>query len=74
MHFFNWNINLYVCFLTFFSENVCPAITTSSCPTSSHGDDVVQLVPKRLPPDHALAKRPELAGKEKFICSDPGKY
>ena len=49
------------------------AKNTMSCLPVKHGDDVIELVPKRLPPDHPIAKLPEAAGKDNLICSPPGK-
>ena len=43
----------------------CPMISDVSYPTmtSLDSDDVIQMVPKRLPHDHPLADRTELIGK-----------
>ena len=41
---------------------------------AKYGGDVIQLVHKYLPPDHQLAKRPEIASrKTNLICEEPGR-
>ena len=44
-----------------------------SCPPLQRGDEVIEMVPKRLPPDHPIAKLPGAAGKDNFICVPLGK-
>ena len=53
----------------------CPSISQMSCPSSSVKGDVIQLIPKRLPADHPIARRPEIASREtNLLCARPGNY
>ncbi|XP_041469250.1 ficolin-2-like [Lytechinus variegatus] len=55
------------------NDVVCPEMAMS-CPHTHvpDSDEVVKMVPKRLPSDHQLAGRPELKGIDtKLICSIP---
>ena len=53
-------------------ESSCYHRLKMSCPPMKRGDDVIERVIKRLPSDHPIAKRPELAGRKNFICTSPG--
>ncbi|XP_054766226.2 ficolin-3-like [Lytechinus pictus] len=55
-------------------DGTCPMLTQISCPSmrAPDSDDVIQMVPKRLPRDHQLADRPEMKGIDlNLICSEP---
>ena len=64
--------------MTYVVGDTCAMITQHSCPAvrlADHGDGVIQLFPKLLPPDHPIAKRPEIAGhRTKLMCAEPGAY
>ena len=63
-------------FHTAAAGDLCPMMTKIPCPAmrlAKYGGDVIQLVHKYLPPDHVLAKRPEIASrKTNLICEEPG--
>ena len=44
-----------------------------SCPPLQRGDEVIEMVPKRLPLYHPIAKLPGAAGKDNFMCVPLGK-
>ena len=58
--------------------DLCPMLSDIPCPAmrlAKYGGDVIQLVHKLLPPDHQLAKRPEIASrKTNLICDEPGTH
>ena len=54
------------------TDDFSPTYTKLPCPVVRNGDDVTQLVAKRLPPGHPLANIPGFAEKENLICSFPG--
>ena len=53
-------------------SDFCPGFTKDSCPVKSRKDGLINLIPKRLPKDHRLARQSDLIGRDNYICSDPG--